>query len=139
MIAVALEARANAFVVNSNHPVGACVLTKKGDYFGGCNVENIISGLGICAERAAVDHAVIHGEYSYRGIAVVDEGGDTFPCGACRQYLALFGEVNDCDIEIVIADVSGKYQVRKLSELLPHKFMTKKEEKLIKIKSYNND
>lgn len=138
MIGVAKEARNNAFLVNSNHPVGACILTMEGELYGGCNVENIISGLGICAERAAIDHAVIHGKYGYKAIAVVDDGEITFPCGACRQYLALFGEVNNIDIEVVVADVSGKYKVKKLSELLPNKFMTNTKEKLEKIRSYKD-
>ena len=39
-------------------PVGAAVLTDRGEIFAGCNVENASYGLTICAERNAIFQAV---------------------------------------------------------------------------------
>jgi cytidine deaminase len=139
MIAVAREARENAFVIRSFHKFGSCVLTEDGEYFGGCNIENTISGMGVCAERAAVDNAVIHGKYRFKGIAIIDDSEMTFyPCGACREYLALFSQTNGVDLEIVLAENENKYKVTTISELLPHLFISKSEETRNRIKSYKN-
>src|SRR3989339_85955 len=131
MLAVAAETRENAFVPRSGHKIGACVLTTDGNYFGGCNTESVISGLGVCAEISAMDHAVVHGKYEFRALAVVDEGL-TYPCGACLQYLYLFYQINNQEIEIVVADTSKNYKIQKLSELLPHHYLTESTEGLEK-------
>lgn len=120
MIAVAREARENAFVPKSKHKLGACILTTDGEYFGGCNTEAVISGLGVCAEMSAIDHAVVHGKYQFKALAVVDRENLTYPCGACRQYLAQFAQTNGLDIKIVVANESGKYQLTSLEKELSH-------------------
>lgn len=135
MIAVAVEARENAFVHRSGHKIGACILTTDGNYFGGCNTESVISGLGVCAEISAMDHAVVHGKYEFKGLAVTDENL-TYPCGACMQYLYLFYQINNNDIEVVVANINGNYEVKKLTELLPYKYLT--ENNLEKLKKYTN-
>ncbi|MFA6518036.1 MAG: cytidine deaminase [Candidatus Shapirobacteria bacterium] len=123
MIAVAIEARGNAFAPKSKHKIGACILTTDGEYFGGCNTEGIISSLGVCAEMSAIDHAVVHGKYEFRALAVVDEK-ITYPCGACRQYLGQFYQVNDEDIPIIVAKENGEYKISSLLKLLPEVFLT---------------
>ena len=139
MIAVAREARDNAFTIRSFHKFGACVMTEEGEMFGGCNIENTISGMGVCAERAAIDNAVVHGKYRFRGIAIVDDTDSVFyPCGACREYLALFSQTNGTDLEIVLAESEDNYQVKTISELLPNMFVSKSEETRNRIKSYKN-
>ena len=55
----------NAYSIIHNFPVGAAVLTKNGNIYQGCNTESVISGMGMCAERSAIDHAVACGEYVY--------------------------------------------------------------------------
>ena len=40
-------------------PVGAAVLTEDEEIYGGCHVESGVSGLGVCAERCAIHHAVL--------------------------------------------------------------------------------
>ncbi len=123
LIEVARQARENAFVHRSEHKIGAAVLTEDGEYFGGCNTESVISGLGVCAEVSAMDHAVVHGKYRFRALLVMDEK-KTYPCGACLQYLSLFEQVSGKDVYVVVADVSGKTSVKKLSKLLPHRYKT---------------
>lgn len=128
------SARKNAFSFKSGHSFGAAVLTTDNQIFAGCNVEGVISSLGVCAEMSAVDHAVIHGKYSFKAICVSDEN-ITYPCGACLQYLNQFSQVNDCDFEIIASDSNGNYEIKKLSELLPNRFFSKSFDS--KIKEFN--
>ncbi len=124
LLTTALEARKNAFSHRSLHNFGAAVLTTDGQVFGGCNTESAISGLGLCAERSAMDHAVIHGKYEFKALLVVD-GTAAYPCGACLQYLCLFSQINSQDIEIYVSDLDGNFQMKLLSELLPLGYKTK--------------
>lgn len=128
--------RENAFVIRSNHKIGASVLTSDGHYFGGCNIESIVSGLGVCAERSAIDHAVTHGSYEIKALAVVDKEL-VFPCGACLQYLLMFYQVSGEPIVIVTADTQGSVKTYDLLKLLPKGYLTK--QNLEKLASYRND
>ena len=123
LITYAQEARTNAFAIKSQHTIGACILTTDNSYYPGCNVENSIAGLGVCAERAAMDHAVVHGKYEFKALAVVDEVAE-YPCGACLQYLEVFAQITQSNIAIIIADTKGEYQLTSLQELLPHAYKT---------------
>lgn len=135
LIEEAEKYRENAFVIRSNHKIGASVLTSDGRYFGGCNIESIVSGLGVCAERSAIDHAVTHGSYLIRALAVVDKEL-VFPCGACLQYLLMFYQVSGEPITIVTADLQGSVKTHNLLDLLPQGYLTK--QNLERISSYKN-
>jgi cytidine deaminase len=135
LIEIAKEARENAFVHRSGHKIGAAVLSTDGEYFGGCNTESVISSLGVCAEMSAIDHAVVHGKYEFKAVAVVSSEM-VYPCGACLQYMALFYQINLQDIEIVVADTSDNFEISKLTTLLPHKYLT--ENNIEEIKKYKN-
>jgi len=111
-------------------PVGAAVLGDDNRIYEGCNVESEVAGLGVCAERCAIDHAVVHGVTKIRAVAVVAEDQsieNLAPCGACRQYIKEFA---DGDLEIVSAmakdgSILGLSKVtRRISELLPFPFRT---------------
>ena len=52
----------NAYIPYSHFAVGACVLTKSGKVYTGCNFENASFGLTICAERNAMGSAIADGE-----------------------------------------------------------------------------
>ena len=118
LIEMAKKARDNAYAPYSNFKVGAALLTEDGEIFTGANVENASYGLSICAERVAVFKAVSEGKRKFKAIAVVaDTEKPTPPCGACRQVLAEFG-----DIEVIMANLKGDVKVMKLSELLPEAF-----------------
>jgi len=137
LIESAKEARSRAFSFKSGHSFGAAILTVDGNIFPGCNSEGVISSLGVCAEMSAIDHAVVHGFYDFKAVCVVDDS-ITYPCGACLQYLTQFGQVNDCDLEIIASDISGNYEIKKLSELLPKQFISKSFDNKIK-KFHKND
>lgn len=135
MIEVAALVRRNAFILHSSHRVGASVLTDGGEIYSGCNVQSVISGLGTCAERSAIDHAVAHGHYRFRAVCVIDDGLLP-PCGACLQNMLLFSQVAGREIQIVCADMKGLYRIYVLSKLLPLGYRTKRY--LRKMRAYGN-
>lgn len=117
-INIAITAKNNAFTLHFEHK-GACVITLDKKYFGGCNIETDISGLGICAERCAIDHAVVNGEYRYSAIVVFDSEEYIHPCGVCLQYLLLFNQLNTEDLKIISAKGLNDYKIFTFDDLIP--------------------
>lgn len=120
LVAQAIEARKNAYAPYSNYQVGAALLGRSGQVYTGCNVENAVYPLTICAERTAAVKAVSEGERSFVAIAVVSENGGS-PCGSCRQVLREFGEKT----VVLIADTTGDYRETSVADLLPDSFSAK--------------
>jgi cytidine deaminase len=82
----------NSYSPYSNLKVAAALLTNDGTIFTGVNVENSSIGLSICAERSAMVSAVSAGYRSFTAIAITSNRKDPIsPCGACRQFMAEFG------------------------------------------------
>ncbi len=119
LIAAARRAQQHAHAPYSKFPVGAALLTATGKVFTGCNVENASYGLTICAERVAVSKAVSEGHRRFRALALVAGHRRLTPCGACRQFLAEFG-----DLAILCADSRrpAAPRIYRLSDLLPVAF-----------------
>ncbi|MCP4535582.1 MAG: cytidine deaminase [Chloroflexi bacterium] len=117
LIAQAMQARERAYVPYSNYKVGAALLGKSGQVYTGCNVENAVYPLTLCAERTAVTKAVSEGEREFVALAVVTENAGS-PCGSCRQVVREFS----ADILVLIADVTGAYRETTIAELLPDSF-----------------
>ena len=110
----------NAYVPYSNYPVGALIVTKNGNTYSGCNVENASYPLGNCAEAAAIASMVLAGEKNIKMIYVMsqnDEGG--CPCGGCRQRIR---EFSDIDTQVILCSPSGVQQRLLLADLLPNSF-----------------
>lgn len=114
---IATKMRQKSYAPYSKYTVGAAILCDDGEIICGCNVENSSFGLSICAERSAVFNAISNGKKHFKAIAIA--GGkynepceNCTPCGACRQVLSEFGNL----------DVILKNRVLKLSELLPESF-----------------
>jgi cytidine deaminase len=106
--------------------VGAAVFAEDGQIYEGCNVESWVSGLGACAERCAINHAVLHGNRKIKEIAVVmdaDLRSEPRPCGACLQYISDFA-VNS-KIKVVMAKAERSkillktINIKTLEELFP--------------------
>jgi cytidine deaminase len=112
------EAFKRAYAPYSEYHVGAAVLTDNGDIYTGCNIENAVYPLTLCAERVAIFKAVSEGATSIRALAVVTKNGGT-PCGSCRQVMREFG---DEDTLIYIANTEGQFRTRHLDDLLPESF-----------------
>jgi cytidine deaminase len=119
LISAALQARENAHAPYSKFKVGAAIEDANGRIHTGCNVENATYGLSVCAERIGVFKAVSEGGRGFKRVAVVaDTETLTPPCGACRQILWEF-----CgDVEIVLANLSGKSETLRLGALFPKPF-----------------
>jgi len=102
--------------------VGSALLTERGVYEG-CNVESVISGLGICAERNAVNHALIHEgrDLKMLMLSVAWNRDDSIrPCGACLQYI---NEFSSDDVKIIMAGArSSDVMVGYLMEMLPYRY-----------------
>ena len=91
VIKAAQEAAENAYVPYSRFRVGAALLTKDGQIFQGCNIENASFGLTNCAERTAIFKAVSEGYRDFECLAVYGDTKDPIsPCGACRQVMVEF-------------------------------------------------
>ena len=128
LVQAALKAIDSAYVL-WGFGVGAAVLAEDGQIYEGCNVESWVSGLGVCAERNAINHAVLHGNRKINEIAIItdlDNHSEPRPCGACLQYIYDFAE--NPKIKVVMAKVENgrilfdTVKVKTLEELLPFPF-----------------
>ena len=116
----ALRALDNAYAPYSNFRVGAALRARNGEVITGCNVENSVNGLAMCAETLAVAYAVSRGLTDFDEIAIVtDDSEPTPPCGACRQVLNEFAP----NIKISSYTREGKEATWTLNELLPNAFV----------------
>src|SRR5438552_10054282 len=116
LVQAASGARRQSYAPYSNFAVGAAVQCKSGTVFVGSNIENVSYGLAICAERIAIGSAVAAGEREFVAMAVVaDTTEPIVPCGACRQFLAVFSP----DLIIVSATLRGDRKFESLSHLPP--------------------
>lgn len=126
MIKMALEARKNSYSPYSHFQVGACLLTKEGRLYTGCNIENAAYGPTNCAERTAFFKAVSEGERDFAGIAIVGDKEGTvvdnyaFPCGVCRQVMTEFTDPET--FVILVAKSEKEYLETTLAALLPNAF-----------------
>lgn len=126
LIKAALGARENAYAPYSHFAVGAAVLTKDGQVYTGCNIENASYGATNCAERTAIFKAVSEGSKELAKVAIV--GGKVgeeiteyaYPCGVCRQVMAEFS--NPKELSVVVAKSEDEYIEKTLDELLPLSF-----------------
>ena len=118
LIAAAKKYREFSYSPYSKFKVGAAVLTKKGNVYGGCNVENSSFPITNCAERTAIFKAVSEGEQEFEAIALIaDTPGPCSPCGACRQVMVEFRIP-----KIIMANLKGDVKVVTLEELMPYAF-----------------
>ena len=118
LLALARGAMERAYAPYSKFPVGACLLSKDGRVFQGCNVENASFGLTNCAERTALFKAVSEGAREFLAIAIAARDAAPWPCGACRQVLNEFAP----DIPVLVTWGGDQRASAPLSQLLPHSF-----------------
>ncbi len=115
----AIAVRENAYAKYSNFAVGAALLCGDGEIIVGCNVENAVYGLAICAERVAMTQAVAKGQMNFEAIAIAANPLAP-PCGTCRQFMAEFNP----NLTIISCDSASpeKQNTWRLAELLPEQF-----------------
>lgn len=115
LVKAAIEGSEHAYMPYSNYKVGAAILTKDGEIFKGCNVENASYPVGVCAERTAIVKAVSEGKKEMVACAVVTRDGGS-PCGLCRQALYEFNP----KMHMIMAKLDGEVvSEMPLTELLP--------------------
>ncbi|MEQ1830059.1 MAG: cytidine deaminase [Pirellula sp.] len=73
----------------SRFSVGCAILTKQGNVYCGCNIENASYSLTLCAERVAAVQAVMKNDLDWETMVVVSPERVSM-CGACRQFLHEF-------------------------------------------------
>ncbi|XP_078132459.1 cytidine deaminase isoform X3 [Sander vitreus] len=129
LVSKCLQARDMAYCPYSRFPVGAAILTADGAIISGCNVENASYGLTVCAERTAIQRAVVEGHTQFTAIAVTCDIKDRFvgPCGACRQVLMecallVLSHQFGSDWTVYLTKPDGSYKKTSLNELLPLAF-----------------
>lgn len=131
LIEKAFAAREKAYAPYSDYLCGAALLSKDGQVFTGCNVENAAFSPSNCAERTAFFKAVSEGVNEFEVIAVVGgfrntkagEFAYTFPCGVCRQVMLEF-----CDADhfrIITATSVDDITSKTLGELVPERWPSK--------------
>jgi cytidine deaminase len=128
LLEAGLKAMKHAYV-HWGFRVGAAVLGTDGKIYEGCNVESWISGLGTCAERSAINHAILHGNRKIRQVAIVMDANKPHqprPCGACLQYIHDFATSPKAAIIMAKAH-RGKVlcetiQTKTLREMLPYPY-----------------
>lgn len=100
--------------------VGAAILTAQGKIYTGICID-LASGLGFCAEVAAIAEMLKARETHIRAVvAVSDEGEILPPCGRCRETIAQIDPRNlDC---VVILEKDKEVP---LKELLPEYWLSR--------------
>lgn len=112
-----------AYVPYSKFPVGAALLTKDGQIFSGCNIENASYSLTNCAERTAIFKAISEGKREFDKLVITAKTeGPVSPCGACRQVIA---EFCDSDMPVILTNVTGVSVETTVGDLLPGAFREK--------------
>ena len=125
LIHLAKQAMQRAYTPYSGYKVGAALVTKQGDVYLGCNIENAAFGPSNCAERTAFFTAICAGEREFEAIAVV--GGKAgkpiselcAPCGVCRQVMREFCKN---DFKIYLSRGDGTVLEKSLEDMLPFSF-----------------
>ena len=115
---MAVKASENAYAPFSDFHVGAALLAKDGKVYTGVNVENSSYGATICAERTAMVKAISEGCREFEAIAIAGNGGTSWPCGICRQFMYEFCP----DIRVISGENEDELKSYTLKELLPEGF-----------------
>lgn len=125
LIIQAMQAMEKAYAPYSHFQVGAALLTKSGEIYQGCNIENAAYGPSNCAERTAFFKAISDGVREFQAICIVG-GMDgkmtsyTAPCGVCRQVMMEFCDPKE--FRVILAKDYEDYVMYTLEELLPMGF-----------------
>lgn len=118
LLKYALEATRNAYAPYSHFYVGAAVRLKDGSIIIGNNQENAAYPSGICAERNALFHVGALGKGNCIDSIAIRARTDSlilnqpvFPCGACRQVMLEYEQINNQPIKVFMQGETGKVLV----------------------------
>lgn len=120
LIKEAKKVREMAYVPYSGFSVGAALLTKSGNVYTGCNIENAAYPVTCCAERVAIFKAISNDERDFLQMAIIaDTKNPVSPCGSCRQVMSEFFKDT---MKIHLANLGGMSETITMGELLPYAF-----------------
>jgi cytidine deaminase len=126
LISAARAAREKAYAPYSNFHVGAAVLTKDGQVFTGCNIENASYGLCNCAERTALHSGIAAGcqpgDFTHLAV-IADTPLAVSPCGSCRQVML---ELGGPQLIVIQTNLRGDVITTTAESLLPGAFSLNK-------------
>jgi cytidine deaminase len=113
---VAWNCRENASIFG-NTKVGAAVLSKSGNIYAGCNIEQTFRSHDIHAETNAISNMVASGDYNLIAIIITAERIRFTPCGSCMDWIFQFGK-QECLVGFQ-SSRQGKIKIYKAKELMP--------------------
>lgn len=93
--------------------VAAALVSESGNVYTGVCID-VSSGMGFCAEHAAVAAMITAGESRILKIVAVNASGILPPCGRCREFM---NQIHDQNLETEVMVAPGK--IVTLKELLP--------------------
>jgi cytidine deaminase len=99
--------------------VGAAIHTSKGNVYTGICID-LGSGLGFCAEVAAIAEMLKHRETQIDTIVAVSGQRILPPCGRCRETMAQI-DIRNLDCKVIVAEDEDVC----LRELLPKHWLMK--------------
>lgn len=120
LVKAAASASKNAYVPYSKYPVGAAVLSSKGNIYIGCNIERATLSQTTHAERCAVDSMASTGERKIKALCCFASNGG-IPCAECRQAIWEFCD-NDPNVVIIGADSQNLITITSIGEIYPYSF-----------------
>lgn len=114
--------RKNAYAIYSGVKVGAAIKLKNDDtIYYGANVEYVVNGVSVCAERSALSHCVSNvGKPDIEFVVVCSNTIPAlYPCGVCLQALSEFAGP---DLEIYISNKDEIIEKITLGQLMPNQY-----------------
>lgn len=97
--------------------VSAAILSRSGKIYTGVCIDTC-STLGICAERNAIFNMITNGEREIdKVLAILPDGSNGAPCGACREFMVQLMPDTYKDIEIMLDYASQR--IIKLGDITP--------------------
>ena len=119
LLRLSIEAMSRAVADISKYHVGAALRTNAGVVHTGCNIENIVLGETVCAEKVAIFKALEAGERDFDTMAVATVSSPpASPCGSCRQLLMHWGFER-----VISTNPQGETTEWSVSDLLPAAFV----------------
>jgi cytidine deaminase len=120
LVSAAREKVGNGFIPYGGTSTASAVLTEKGSIYTGVNVKSVISGMGTCSERNAMNTAITNGEYKFKALCVARDADTGFkPCGMCLQLMNEFAQLREENDMWIIMAGTEKMEKKRLRELLP--------------------
>ncbi len=122
---VAKDMASQAYAIYSKFRVGAAVLLEDGKIIGGNNQENVAFPSGLCAERTVLFYA--HAQYPDKKIKALaiyspDAKNLLTPCGACRQVMLEYENLQNENIQTIIVTNEEVYIMDAVKDWLPFEF-----------------